>query len=362
MDRRRRNLVVGLSGVAAATAAGALLLGDGDTPSPDTGSRRPSDPQHPDVRVHGAVGDGVADDTGAIQAAIDAVLGETGSLRAGRIVFPAGVYRITRTLIVTEAAAMFEAHGAALAWDGPPGTPMLRLDACSGTSVAGLRFVGKPGARPSAAISLRSVASRPDGCSHNTLSSISIGAVSGREASDREFETGILLEGDDVGGRANRFETISVSGCETGVSIARPQFVRNSFVSLRVAQCGTAFHSNAGISTSGTNWVLSGSTRADILLGNGARLRVKGFASRMGARLALTEQSSLAIRDGFWEMGPNMAPDGIVIDGRNDPGRSFLRLEDVDFTETGARTAARIAWRPESLVFMSNVVGLENRP
>lgn len=378
MDRHRRNLVVGLSGVAVAAAGGSLLLRDGDSSTnPPRGPGRPSDPVDPDVTQHGAVGDGVADDTPAIEAAIKAALGETGSLRAGRLFLPKGVYRITRTLTIEQAAAVIEgvgwgtshpvgpdARGSVLAWDGPPGEPMLRLDYCSGTSVSGLRFVGKSTSRPSAAISLRNLRSHPNGSNFNSLSSIWIGHLGDQDAdsSAHQFATGILLEGDDVDGGSNRFERISIMGCGTGVRIARRRFVRNHFSSLRIGDCDTAFETNAGISTSGTNWVLSRSARSDIALGKGARLRVKGFASEMGARLAVTDSSSLMIRDGYWQMSPSMAPDGIVIDGRNGSGRSFLRLEDLDFTNDGATVPGRIMWRPVSQVFLSNFAGPENRP
>ena len=52
-----------------------------------------------DVRDFGAVGDSVADDTAALQAAIDESGGE-GTERAGIVFLPSGTYRITDTLVV----------------------------------------------------------------------------------------------------------------------------------------------------------------------------------------------------------------------------------------------------------------------
>jgi hypothetical protein len=49
------------------------------------------------VKDFGAVGDGVADDTAAIQAAIDAVFGG-GGLQGGNIYFPKGSYRVTSSI------------------------------------------------------------------------------------------------------------------------------------------------------------------------------------------------------------------------------------------------------------------------
>ena len=53
-----------------------------------------------DVKDYGAVGDGSADDTAAIQAAIDA--GAVGRTKQHRIFFPGGNYRITDTLNCTD--------------------------------------------------------------------------------------------------------------------------------------------------------------------------------------------------------------------------------------------------------------------
>ena len=365
MDRYRRNFIVGMSGLAA-VAAGGWMLREVDELPPPVRSLGPSAPERPDVTEHGAIGDGVADDTAAIEAAIATALGDTGSLRGGRVVFPNGVYRITRTLTIEQAAAVVEGvgRGSVLAWDGPPGVPMLLLDYCQGTSVSGLRFVGKSTSRPSAAISVRTLASHPHGSNFNTLSCIWIGPE-GPEDTDsvsHQFDTGILVEGDDVEAGSNRFEMISIASCTTGVRITRSRFRRNAFTGLQIGRCDVGFESNAGISTSGTNWVFNESTLSDISLGPGARLRVKGLAGRRSARLAVTESSSLMIRDGSWEVGSRIASDGVVISGRNGTGRSFLRLEDLDITSNGARVPGRIAWQPPSQVFLHNYAGPPNTP
>ena len=365
MDRNRRKLVVGLSGLAAA-AAGGWILREADDAPPRNRSLGPSDPERPDVTVHGAIGDGVADDTAAIEEAIATALGERGSLRGGRIVFPEGVYRITRTLTIEQAAAVVEGvgQGSVLAWDGPPDVPMLRLDYCLGTSLSGLRFVGNSTSRPSAAISIRTLESHPHGSNFNTLSSIWIGPA-GPEDTDsvsHQFDTGILLEGDDVDAGSNRFEMISITSCTTGVRITRSRFRRNAFLGLQIGRCDVGFESNAGISNSGRNWVFNESALTDIALGPGARLRVNGLAGRRSARLAVTESSSLMIRDGSWEIGPRLASDGVVISGRNGTGRCFLRLEDLDITTNGGRVPGRIAWQPPSQVFLHNYAGPPNTP
>jgi hypothetical protein len=359
MDSNRRNFVAGLSG-AAVVAAGGWFLREPNKAPPPIRSLGPSNPEPPDVTHHGAIGDGAADDTDAIERAIAAALGDTGSLRGGRIVFPKGTFRITRTLTIEQAAAVVEGTGGSvLLWDGPADEPMLRLDYCQGTTISHLRFVGKATSRPRAAISMRTMEADPNSSNFNTLSSIWIGDS---DSPAHQFDTGILLEGDDVEVTNNRFEMITIMGCVTGVRISRPNYIRNAFLGLQISQCDVGFESNAGISTWGTNWDMTGNKVSDITLRPGSRLRVRGFASRQSARLAVTESSSLMIRDGSWEVGPGMAADGVVISGRDGKGRSFLRLEDVDFTNNGARVPARIAWQPASQVFSHNFAGPSNTP
>ncbi|MFN2507006.1 MAG: glycosyl hydrolase family 28-related protein [Acidimicrobiales bacterium] len=365
MKPTRRELLTGAAGVGAAFAAGTL---------PGAGPAHAQTAAAVNVKDYGAVGDAVADDTAAIRAAIDAALGKEQTLRAGKLVFPKGIYRITDTLTIAQASAVVEGvgwssslpslgpgvRGSVLAWDGPPRRPMLRLDYCWGTTVTGLRFVGKSSSKPSAAVSLRNVNGNPNLSNFNSLANLWIGNLSGYDADAErsQFEHGVLLEGDDVHNDTNLFRNLVIYGCDVGVYIAHQQYVRNHFATLRTFGCGTAFKTNATISTSGDNWVLTNSSVADLSLGFAARLSVEGFSSEFGHRLlADTDSSSLTIRDGYWQVGTKTAPDGLVIDGRGGQGRSFLRLEDFDFTGDGGRQA-RYLWDPPAQVFLNNVVGI----
>lgn len=82
MDRRRTLVAVGglmLLGVVALTAARSPQRPGANAPSGD-------------VRDHGAKGDGVADDTAAVQAAVDS--------GAGVVRLPKGVYRVTKPVVI----------------------------------------------------------------------------------------------------------------------------------------------------------------------------------------------------------------------------------------------------------------------
>ncbi|MCX5659942.1 MAG: glycosyl hydrolase family 28-related protein [Planctomycetota bacterium] len=91
----------------------------------------------------GAKGDGVADDTAAIQKALGQVTNGT------VIYFPAGTYRITDTLRHAPkerpVGVMIIGHGrdTRLVWDGPAGKPMWLDSSCTNSRYQGLSFDGK---------------------------------------------------------------------------------------------------------------------------------------------------------------------------------------------------------------------------
>jgi hypothetical protein len=98
-----------------------------------------------------AVGDGRADDTAAIQAALDrlAAARREGSPVGGdsAVYFPPGTYRITRTLSLTGpilgALVVGSGRETRLVWDGEPGGKMLLLNGVAYSSFVGLQLEGR---------------------------------------------------------------------------------------------------------------------------------------------------------------------------------------------------------------------------
>jgi hypothetical protein len=92
------------------------------------------------VRAHGAVGDGKADDSAAIQKVLDRVADGT------TVYFPPGTYRLTATIRVTGPliGVSLIGHGrdTTLLWDGPSGGSVLVIDGLAESRVVGLQFEG----------------------------------------------------------------------------------------------------------------------------------------------------------------------------------------------------------------------------
>jgi hypothetical protein len=97
IDRRGLLRVAGAAGMAGAVGLGAAALPPGLAAHAEAaGKGAAKDVTTP--QQYGAVGDGVADDTEAIQKAIEAQLDRVGKF----VYFPPGVYRITRTIVIPD--------------------------------------------------------------------------------------------------------------------------------------------------------------------------------------------------------------------------------------------------------------------
>lgn len=103
----------------------------------------PYDPDVVDAADHGAIGDGVADDTAALQSAIREAVG-------GTCVIPPGAFRITASIDVP-GGTRIEAFGARLLHHAPGDyTPAIRIAGVADVRVRGLEIDGRKADYPAA--------------------------------------------------------------------------------------------------------------------------------------------------------------------------------------------------------------------
>lgn len=137
----------------------------------------------------GAVGDGVADDTAAVQAAF-AELGSAtdrpvAGIQGGHVLVPPGEYRITDTIEIHRFAGIVEGtgvghtpaykapgtagRGSAFVWDGPAGEPMFRITDSAFLTIRDLRFSGNDANPPSVGLNFHKEIAHQSGTNGHLL-------------------------------------------------------------------------------------------------------------------------------------------------------------------------------------------------
>lgn len=191
------------------------------------------------VKDHGAVGDGEADDTAAVQSVLD-------NAKSGMtIYFPAGTYRITETLHlrndnprgagpyhvgvnfgmvepdvkvpVALGSLTLIGHGrdSRLVWDGHSGYPLLQTEGMTGSRIVGIDFDGGGGRRSRASVGLY-------WCSRYTFGTGNIF----RHVAFRNFlANGVLYEWHEptrwLANAETSFENCLFVNCGTGISFTQ---------------------------------------------------------------------------------------------------------------------------------------------
>jgi Pectate lyase superfamily protein len=107
------------------------------------------------VKEFGAKGDGIADDTAAIQAVLNMMPGTTSPDTATPTIWvPPGLYRLTTTVQSPNSASYFIMRGASpwtsrFVWDGPAGIPVFKFINPRRVTLQDFGMIGNPAAKPS---------------------------------------------------------------------------------------------------------------------------------------------------------------------------------------------------------------------
>jgi hypothetical protein len=146
---------------------------------------------------YNAVGDGIVDDTAALQAALDYFGRGTG--RSGKLILPDGRYKITQTLqyegnpsvgllLQGELGGTRGPSGTQLVWHGPVGGTMLYAKGINGSTIELLEFHGMQSANIGLHIDARNVEEPGSaGTSGNVLRRLTFGGIVGEESAAIAF-------------------------------------------------------------------------------------------------------------------------------------------------------------------------------
>lgn len=281
-----------------------------------------------DVREFGAIVDGVADDTAAIQAAINSI-GDTTTLRPVEVLVP-GPCLISDSLLIDSKSCWLHGNGwgnasvkqgSYLQWNGAAGIPMVKITRSYGAGVTDLRFIGKTSAKPSAAIQFFEDAVFVNIQSY--VRNIWIGALDGYDTTggtgvkaSGQFTNGILLDGTNTNNSEGWFDFIHIRGVGTGINVANSQHADQLWSNLYIQECTTGF-TTAAAAQAGLNWFF-GSNDVDMkITQNGAQIHVGQYTSEGSGRmleLVNAAITSFLCTGGQFQAGANLNADGFFIE------------------------------------------------
>ena len=304
----------------------------------------------------GAIGNGVADDTVAIQAAIDHFT-ISGQINGG-IIYLANSYAISNTLLFYNSSIDFYGQGFGamqgsaktyIRWIGTdPNAPMIRIQSSRAVKIRNLRLIGNTAFKPAAGINFYvDNPGSPSDISQNSfhrVENVWIGAYDGNDqpsptntssdtAVGKQFTNGILYDGDNTGNNYDIITNVRISRCNNGVAIATNQFGQNEFRGIWVNFCDYGFTTTAP--AIGYDWFFDNNAVSDINIGLDGRLQIYEFASEASYQLAaLTSGGRLTIYGGGFSTYPSPTFGGTVIDASGG-NNCVVTLNDFEVYRNG---------------------------
>lgn len=294
---------------------------------------------------YGAVGDGVADDAAAIQAAIDSV-GTGAGVPAGTVVLGAGTFRITDTLLIDQRAVRLlgsgvgnatvynsgAGSGTTLVWGGPNDRPMLKIIDSRQCVIEQIRFEGDETSPPTAAIQLNNPGAAMIGTNaHIVLRDLHLGSWTWthRTGNAGHVAVGVLVDGDNANNDQFLVSNVEIdSPTSAGVRIVNSQSVWNllQHVSVRYAPIGFAL----AASTTARNIQTQGCD-LDFEVTSAAFVWAHGLMSENCGRIARLETNGrLFISGGYGQLSSVVSPLADLTEAR---GNSRLVFRDFSFRQ-----------------------------
>lgn len=291
--------------------------------------------------MFGAVGNGIADDTTAVQAALTAagygnrVVLQNNYAVSSTLVLDTGV-RLTGNAGSGSIGTLISSNQSSiLTWIGPPGIPMIEIRDTFVSGVSGLRLIGSVANPPSAAIQItQSPVYGVQTLQGTFLEDIWIGQFfeqNGEPASGPQFVNGIVWTG-TVNGDTDNITNVHIANmAEIGIDLQNSQAGQQVWNNLWIQGCKIGVRSVSN--TSINNAVFLDNSVADVQLGNGpgtsGQLDGVSIHCEGSARFAIFcgDSAVLSMYNSSWEAFQDaIASDGVIIN-TNTAGAS-INLED----------------------------------
>ena len=312
------------------------------------------------VKSFGAKGDGVADDTAALQAALDAAGNNAPwGVRGTMILVPPGEYRITATLNVrrmsfemvgcgvgnSPAYAAAPGQASVFRWDGPPNTPMVKIRDSYGIAIRRIRWEGKTGVAGTTAINLHWVAEDQQGTNGATvIEQCYFGRYmhTAQGVWKGDLAYGILMDGENGNNDEFKIDRCTFVGCaKAGIRMANTQSVWGSVNDCTISECGAGI--DTASSLTGYNLCFD-ACGTDFSVASTAHVRVFGWQSERSRKLAALERDAALIADGGYLQLSAIAG-GVMIDAfPSDKAQVILR--NLQFTQNSLSPRPTIRFGP----------------
>lgn len=247
------------------------------------------------VKDFGAVGDGIVDDTEAIQAAIDSFGRGTGTLTLGALLFPEGTYKISDQLEIYQQRLSLLSHNAVLRWYGVNTKAMLRIRDSNNVVIDSLTFLGNASTPPTAAIYFEQDSAGTVGTNEFcTISNVSIGrsAISATSPGTFPLARGIWIGG-AVDGNNDSFyiDRCTINDCTTaGIAIDNNQSIWGSISNTFLNTCGYGIYTGSNVQCS--NVCFNRNTVADLYAFRDITVTIDGFNSENAVLPISTSQGA----------------------------------------------------------------------
>lgn len=281
----------------------------------------------------GAVGDGVTNDTLAVQRAIDYFNGY------GGVVEFTGGYLVSNTIVVDRAITLRGAGWGTSAggvpasfikWGGVAGLPMILLTFGFGPCVENIRLIGNSAAKPSALIEISQGAGSNI---NNKIDHVWFGSFFGHDGDDAvQADRGILISGTQ-NGDTNEINHVHFYKLSIALEFTNLGAGATNISTFNAQACPIGIKTNAGFI--GQNIGIFGSATTDLQIIGPSRVTIQGFSSEGSARMAMLSGATarLEIYGGGWQVGGSgggvgLAPDGYFIERDNTCDQTALVLEN----------------------------------